>query len=206
MGAGDFMNAICLKRDGGDLTVSVIILPPYSDEKSLCVYENFTDNLKTHLADSLGKKGFCERVSAWDAACKLLKNSGVESDGIFFENGKPLTETVSLSISHTQGLVAAVTGDIPVGVDVQTIKKVEYKKIADRMGFKNVATEDEFFKEWTKYEAEFKIGKNVEVETTVKKIEYCGNEYFFALAVKKGFVGKIIYDVPPQMRIKDFTK
>lgn len=202
----DFMNAIYLKRDGGEYAVSVIIAQPYSDEKSLCVYENFTDNLKTHLSDSIGKKGFCERVSAWDAACKLLKKRGVESEEIFFEDGKPLTETVSLSISHTQGLVAAVTGDIPVGVDLQAEKKVDYKKIADRMGFKNVTTEDDFFKEWTKYEAEFKIGKNVEVQTTVKKIEYCGSEYFFALAVKKGFSGEVAYDIPSQACIEDFTK
>lgn len=88
---------------------------------------------------------------------------GVESREIVFEDGKPMLIDGGkyFSISHSEDLIAIAFSDTNCGVDIEKIKLREFKKIAERMNFE-AETLGEFYQEWTKYEALYKLGKNVE--------------------------------------------
>ena len=87
---------------------------------------------------------------------------GIKSREIVFEDGKPILIDGGkhFSISHSKDLIALAFSDSNCGVDIEKIELREFKKIADRMKFEAV-TLGEFYKEWTKYEAMYKLGKNI---------------------------------------------
>ena len=86
----------------------------------------------------------------------------IDSREIVFEDGKPVLIDGGkyFSISHSGDLIALAFSDSNCGVDIEKIKLREFKKISERMGFE-VETLGEFFEEWTKYEAIYKLGKDV---------------------------------------------
>ena len=88
---------------------------------------------------------------------------GIKSREVVFEDGKPILIDGGkhFSISHSQDLIAIAFSDSNCGVDIEKIKLREFKKIAERMKFE-AETLGEFYEEWTKYEAMFKLGKNIE--------------------------------------------
>ena len=52
------------------------------------------------------------------------------------------------------------TDDEPIGIDIEKIdQKRNFLKIANRLKFKNCRTVQDFYKYFTAYEAEFKLGK-----------------------------------------------
>ena len=60
-----------------------------------------------------------------------------------------------VSISHSNGVVAACCSDAPVGIDIEKIRKTTArlkKKIADNSSI----SDEEFFKDWTLKEAYLK--------------------------------------------------
>lgn len=88
---------------------------------------------------------------------------GVESREIVFEDGKPMLIDGGkyFSISHSEDLIAIAFSDTNCGVDIEKVKLREFTKISERMGFE-AETLGEFYQEWTKYEALYKLGKNIE--------------------------------------------
>ena len=88
---------------------------------------------------------------------------GIDSREIIFENGKPvlIDGGKHFSISHSEDLIAIAFSDSNCGVDIEKIKLREFASIAERMGFE-ANTLGEFYEEWTKYEATYKLGKEVE--------------------------------------------
>lgn len=92
---------------------------------------------------------------------------GIESREIVFEEGKPMLIDGGkyFSISHSEDLIAIAFSDTNCGVDIEKIKLREFKKIAERMNFE-AETLGEFYEEWTKYEAIYKLGKNIEYGST----------------------------------------
>lgn len=88
---------------------------------------------------------------------------GIESREIVFEDGKPILIDGGkhFSISHSEDLIAIAFSDSNCGIDIEKIKLREFKKIAERMKFE-AETLGEFYEEWTKYEAIYKLGKNIE--------------------------------------------
>ena len=92
---------------------------------------------------------------------------GIESREIVFEEGKPMLIDGGkyFSISHSEDLIAIAFSDTNCGVDIEKIKLREFKKIAERMKFE-AETLGEFYEEWTKYEAIYKLGKNIEYGST----------------------------------------
>ncbi len=74
------------------------------------------------------------------------------------ENGKPELENQDkyLSISHSGEYIVLGFSDSKCGVDIEKIKPRNYKKISEKMGFKSSSLE-EFYLNWTKYEAEYKL-------------------------------------------------
>lgn len=87
----------------------------------------------------------------------------IKSREIVFEEGKPILIDGGkhFSISHSEDFIAIAFSDSNCGVDIEKIKLREFKKIAERMKFE-AETLGEFYEEWTKYEALYKLGKNIE--------------------------------------------
>lgn len=95
---------------------------------------------------------------------KLLKEYyGIENTHLVFEDGKPLLLDGGkyFSISHSEDLIALAFSDSNCGVDIEKIKLREFVSISERMGFE-ANTLGEFYEEWTKYEAMYKLGKEVQ--------------------------------------------
>ena len=88
---------------------------------------------------------------------------GIKSREIVFEDGKPILIDGGkhFSISHSKDLIALAFSDSNCGVDIEKVELREFKKIADRMKFE-AETLGEFYEEWTKYEAMYKLGKNID--------------------------------------------
>lgn len=109
------------------------------------------EKLKVHCLSYLLVDKFLEEVY------------GIESREIVFEDGKPILIDGGkhFSISHSEDLIAIAFSDSNCGVDIEKIKLREFKKIAERMKFE-AETLGEFYEEWTKYEAKYKLGKDLE--------------------------------------------
>ena len=95
---------------------------------------------------------------------KFLKEYyGIENTRLVFDDGKPmlLDGGKYFSISHSEDLIVIAFSDSNCGVDIEKIKLREFVSIAERMGFE-ANTLGEFYEEWTKYEATYKLGKDIE--------------------------------------------
>ena len=88
---------------------------------------------------------------------------GIESREIVFDNGKPILIDGGkhFSISHSDGLIALAFSDSNCGIDIEKIKLREFQSISERMGFE-ANTLGEFYEEWTRYEAIYKLNSNSE--------------------------------------------
>lgn len=88
---------------------------------------------------------------------------GIENREIVFDDGKPmlLDGGKYFSISHSDELIAIAFSDFNCGIDIEKLKLREFENISARMGFE-VNTLGEFYEEWTKYEATYKLGKDVD--------------------------------------------
>ena len=84
-------------------------------------------------------------------------------------NGKPYIKDNSIyfSISHSEHLLGISFDKSPIGFDIEFMRKRNYKDILKYIGYKNInnnISKEDFFKLWTKYEAEYKSGiKNSEI-------------------------------------------
>ena len=96
----------------------------------------------------------------------VIFNAGAEKPqtaNLVFENGKPmlLDGGKHFSISHSDEMIAIAFSDSNCGVDIEKIRLREFTTISERMGFE-ANTLGEFYEEWTKYEAVYKLGKETE--------------------------------------------
>lgn len=84
---------------------------------------------------------------------------GIENRELVFDNGKPmlLDGRKHFSISHSNDLIAIAFSDSNCGVDIEKVKLREFQSISERMGFE-ANTLGEFYEEWTRYEALYKLG------------------------------------------------
>ena len=62
----------------------------------------------------------------------------------------------TFSISHSGRFAALAFSDYNCGIDIENIKLREFEKISKRMGFE-CATLEDFYKAWTKFEADYKL-------------------------------------------------
>lgn len=78
---------------------------------------------------------------------------------IIFEGNKPLLKSNEkyFSISHSENHVAIAVSDFECGIDIEKIKQRDFHKIAERMKFE-CNNLQEFYQEWTLYEAKYKLG------------------------------------------------
>ena len=92
-------------------------------------------------------------------ASRILIKNHISSEYQTLESGKIVIKNGFVSVAHTQNFIVVSFDDAPVGVDIEKItSRRDYKRIAKRMKFKNVNTPYDFFKSWTTFEADFKLG------------------------------------------------
>lgn len=85
----------------------------------------------------------------------ILKNKYI---GEYYLNefGKPLCKDKYFNISHSHGLIAFVMDDVPVGIDIEKIKKVEndlINYISNDDEKKCIHDDESFYEIWTNKEA-----------------------------------------------------
>ena len=87
----------------------------------------------------------------------------IENRAIVHSAGKPelVSNEKQISISHSGGFIALAFSDYECGIDIEKITKRDYKKISERMGFVSKSLKD-FYCNWTKYEAEYKLKDKIE--------------------------------------------
>ncbi len=95
------------------------------------------------------------------ALCKEYGISPVDTAIIIAAEGKPYLrdhENVYFSISHTDSCVACAVGDIPLGLDVQTVTDKDHTRVATRLfteGERDHILDDpmRFYEIWTRKES-----------------------------------------------------
>ena len=117
------------------------------------------------------KKRLYEHCFSYIMLDKILKEVyHIENREIEFVNGKPflLNREKFFCISHTKKYIALCFSDNDCGIDIEQIKKRDYEAIAKRMNF-SCTTQEEFYYEWTRYEAEYKLNDKPQ---SIKQFKY----------------------------------
>lgn len=136
-----------------------------------------SDNVSAELMEKFRHKNFTnkkketEHCFAYLMLDRILKEVyKIENRETEFVNGKPHLKTREkfFSLSHSGEYVVLAFSDNECGIDIEQIKDRDYKAIAERMKF-NAKTLEDFYKEWTKYEAEYKLG-NKDKYKSIKQI------------------------------------
>ena len=84
----------------------------------------------------------------------------IEAREIIFDNNKPVLKSREkyFSVSHSGEYVALGFADNNCGIDIEVINdKKNWRAISERMKFSSKSIE-EFYKYWTEYEANYKLG------------------------------------------------
>ena len=124
------------------------------------------DNIKPKLLEMFRHKDFSnekkktEHCFAYLMLDRILKEVyKINSREIEFINEKPYLNTREkyFSISHSGEYILIAISDYECGADIERIKLRNYRAISEHMQF-DALTLDDFYAEWTKYEAEYKLG------------------------------------------------
>lgn len=96
------------------------------------------------------------------AAKNLYK---IENSEIEIINKKPRYKysNIEFSISHSGNIAAVCFDNFPIGLDIEQITNRNYNAISKRMKFNQVEyTLEEFYRNWTLYEAGIKLQNKVQ--------------------------------------------
>jgi len=130
------------------------------------------DNIPNALLDSFKHKDFLntkkqkEHCFTYLMLDRILKEVyKIKNRDIVFINNKPFLKNreMFISLSHSENYIAVGLSDSNCGLDIEKIKNRNFQLIAKRMKFKSKTLKD-FYYDWTKYEAEYKLGKKAEAE------------------------------------------
>ncbi len=126
------------------------------------------NNIEETLLKEFQKKEITNK-KRWNQHClsylmldRILKEVyKIEDREIVFNDGKPVLKNGSkyFSISHGGKYIVITFSNFNCGVDIEEIRNREYKAIVKRMRFEANSLE-EFYQEWTRFEAEYKLGNN----------------------------------------------
>jgi len=88
----------------------------------------------------------------------LIKNVGIQNARQTI-SGKLVADGMFLSLSHSKNYVMLATDVCPVGIDIEEIDpNRDFQKTANRLRFKTPVDALDFYKMFTQYEADFKLG------------------------------------------------
>ncbi len=115
------------------------------------------------------------------------------------ENGKPYTDGIEFSLSHTDGFTVCVVSENPVGVDCEKVRSINNKeKIISRFLDETAKTinDEEFFQKWTAFESRVKYyGEKITDCPSVRKNEVFTDTFKiknFIISVSAGTKTEII--------------
>lgn len=113
------------------------------------------------------------------------------------KNGKPFFTNCNLhfSITHSRDIVAVAFSDNPVGLDIEFIKKRNFKPILERLGIGHQGIDlEKFYHIWTEYEAEIKLQQDAKFCYTGK----LSDEYILTVC------SDIAYDIVEIEEVTEF--
>ena len=124
------------------------------------------DNVHKELLKEFQKKDI-SNPKKWNEHClsylmvdRILREFyKIDDREVVFDKKKPLLKSGAkhFSISHTEKYIALAFSDVNCGIDIEEIKQRSFDKVSERMGF-TANTLDDFYYEWTAYEAGYKLG------------------------------------------------
>ena len=129
---------------------------------------NFSDakNIKPELLQGFrhkelkNKEKEKEHCFAYLMLDRILKEVyKIQNREVEFVNKKPYLKTRELffSISHSKEYLVLCFSKSECGIDIEKITQRDFLSISKRMNFSS-KTLEEFYCDWTKYEAEYKLG------------------------------------------------
>ncbi len=90
---------------------------------------------------------------------RMLISEQFGTDFEILPTGKIVSSKGYLSLAHSNRFVVLATDDNPIGIDIEkTDETRDFQKMASRMNFGTCQTPKDFYKKWTAYEADFKLG------------------------------------------------
>ncbi len=128
-----------------------------------------------------------------NAIKKVYGVSAYDLDLQFLESGKPTVNGFSVSVSHTNGVVAVafLKGDKPVGIDIEVIADKKSERLNKLLNLENDVNVREQYLAFTKRESFIKAfdlnmltKREIEFEGISKTVKIDGSEY--ALSVFYG--------------------
>lgn len=137
-------------------------------------------NVDKGLLDKFVKKSFSneekriEHSFAYLMLDRILReNYGIKDSELIFKNNKPMLKNKEkcFSLSHSAELLAIAVSDFNCGVDIEKMKGRDYVSIAKRMKL-SCSNIKEFYSEWTRYEAKYKLGEQYKATKTFDIEEY----------------------------------
>ena len=124
------------------------------------------DNINPELLEEFRHKEFKNKAKQKEHCFSYLMTDRIlrevykiENREIDFIKGKPYLKSREkfFSVSHSGEYIVLAFSDNECGVDIEKIKDRDIESIAERMNF-SCDNQEEFYKSWTKYEAEYKLG------------------------------------------------
>ena len=124
------------------------------------------DSVSEELLNRFGRKEFRDKAQkkihqfSYLMLDRILKEFYQTENREILNNKRPELKNGEkhFSISHSGQYIVIAFSDSKCGIDIEQIKQREYKKISKRMKF-NSANLKEFYQNWTKYEAKYKLGE-----------------------------------------------
>ena len=97
------------------------------------------------------------------------------------ENGKPYTDGVHFSLTHTGDIALIAISDSPVGIDAEIIKERNFASVAKRFTAREqseISSLSEFLRHWVVKEAYIKLTGGT-LAHDLKMLEYYGGQLFY---------------------------
>ncbi len=89
---------------------------------------------------------------------RLLISQHIRQNVETLDTGKVVAKNCFLSLSHSQNYVVLAVDSKPVGIDIEDISKTrDFEKIAQRLKINPCSNAVDFYREFTRYEADFKL-------------------------------------------------
>lgn len=127
--------------------------------------------LQRPISDEKTRKTHCFSYLMLDRILREVYQ--LQDRKIIFDNKKPMLDSKlkNFSITHSENYIVLAFSDSNCGVDIEKIKTRDYIKIAKRMHFDS-KTEEEFYEDWTTFEAQYKLGEEIKSKKTFKLDDY----------------------------------
>ncbi len=128
---------------------------------------NCAKNIEPSLLKNFQHKDFSNEAKKFTHSLSYLMTDRILKEfykikdrELEFIDNKPFLKNKQkyFSISHSGKYIALGFSDAVCGIDIEKITERDFISIAKRMNFKS-KTLEEFYQDWTKYEAEYKLGK-----------------------------------------------